>query len=203
MHRFFLVLSKGMAYIGGAVLSALIGVVVLSILGRELNGMLHADFFQNNMKGLADALLGIRIPGLWGDIRLGSFKGDYEIVEAGMAFAIFSFLPLAHITGAHATVDIFTQKITERQNRILTMVIDAAFAIVLVIIAVQLYHGMASKFSRGQTTFLLQFPVWWAYALSLVGAVAAAIVSVYLALMRIAEAVTGRHLVGAGEGAGH
>ncbi len=203
MHRFFLVLSKGMAYVGGAVLSALVGIVVLSILGRELNGMLHADFFQNNMKGFADALLGIQIPGIWGDIKIGPFNGDYEIVEAGMAFAIFSFLPLAHITGAHATVDIFTQKITDRQNRILTMVIDVVFAIVLVIIAVQLFQGTLSKYQRGQTTFLLQFPVWWAYALSLVGAVIAAIVSVYLALMRIGEAATGRRLVPLGEGVEH
>ncbi|HCQ66965.1 MAG TPA: C4-dicarboxylate ABC transporter permease [Rhodobacteraceae bacterium] len=203
MHRFFLVLSKGMAYVGGAVLSALVGIVVLSILGRELNGLLHADLFQNNMKGLADWLIGFRIPGIWGDIRIGPFNGDYEIVEAGMAFTIFSFLPLAHIAGAHATVDIFTQRISDRQNRILTVLIDVAFAAVLVIIALQLFQGTLSKFQRGQTTFLLQFPVWWAYALSLVGAVIAAMVSVYLALMRIAEAFTGRHLIPTGAGADH
>lgn len=203
MHRFFLILSKGMAYVGGAVLSALVGIVVLSVIGRELNGMLHGDFFQNTMKGFADALLDFRIPGIWGDIKIGPFNGDYEIVEAGMAFTIFSFLPLAHITGAHATVDVFTQKLSERQNRILTLVIDVVFAVVLVIIAVQLYQGTLSKHKSGQTTFLLQFPIWWAYALSLVGAVIAAIVSVYLALMRIAEAATGRRLVPAGEGAEH
>jgi len=203
MHHFFLVLSKGMAYVGGAVLSALIGIVVVSILGRELNGMLHADFFQNNMKGLADALLGLRIPGIWGDIKIGPFNGDYEIVESGMAFTIFSFLPLAHITGAHATVDVFTQNLSERQNRILTLVVDVLFAAVLVIIAAQLYQGTLSKYKTGQTTFLLQFPAWWAYALSLVGAVVAAVVSVYVALVRIAEAVTGRRLVPSGEGAEH
>ncbi len=203
MHRFFLVLSKGMAYVGGAVLSALVGIVVLSILGRELNGLLHADFIQNSMKGVADWLLGLRIPGLWGEMKIGSFNGDYEIVEAGMAFTIFAFLPLAHITGAHATVDIFTQNITERQNRILTLVIDIAFAIVLVIIALQLYQGMLSKLRSGQTTFLLQFPIWWAYAFSLIGAVISAVVSVYLAIIRIAEAFTGRPQIPAGEGAEH
>ena len=203
MHRFFLVLSRGMAYVGGAVLSALVGIVVLSILGRELNGLLHADIIQNSMKGLADWLLGLRIPGIWGDIKIGPFNGDYEIVEAGMAFTIFAFLPLAHITGAHATVDIFTQNITERQNRILTLVIDIAFAIVLVIIALQLYQGMLSKLKSGQTTFLLQFPVWWAYAISLIGAAISAIVSVYLALVRVMETVTGRPLIPSGEGADH
>ncbi len=203
MHRTFLVLSRGMAYVGGAVLSALVGIVVLSIIGRELNSLLHADLFQTNMKGLADWLLGIRIPGVWGDIKIGPVNGDYEIVEAGMAFTIFSFLPLAHISGSHATVDIFTQRISERQNRILTLVIDVVFALVLVIIARQLFQGAVSKFETGQTTFQMEFPVWWAYALSVFGAVAAAVVSVYIALMRIAEALTGRRLIPAGEGADH
>ena len=86
MHRFFLVLSKGMAYVGGVVLSALVGIVVLSVIGREFNGLLHADFMQNNLKWLADGLLDFRIPGIWGDIKIGPFNGDYEIVEAGMAY---------------------------------------------------------------------------------------------------------------------
>ncbi len=203
MYRFFSALSLAMAYVGGAVLSALIGIVVLSVLGREINGMLHSDVFQTYLKGFSDALLGIRLPGLWGEIKIGPFNGDYEIVEAGMGFAVFSFLPLAQIGGAHAMVDIFTQNLSDKHNRILTMVIDILFAIVLVIIAVQLFQGTVSKYERGQTTFLLQFPSWWAYALSLFGAVAAAVVAVYLAVMRIAEAVTGRHLIPTGQGAGH
>jgi len=203
LHRFFYRLSKGMAYVGGATLSALVGIVVLSIIGRELNSLLHADFIKTNMGGLADWILGIRIPGLWGDIKLGPFNGDYELVEAGMAFTIFAFLPLAHISGAHASVDVFTSWLSDRQNRWLTMVIDILFALVLVIIAVQLYQGTLNKMDRGQTTFLLEFPIWWAYALSLIGAVISAVVSVYLALVRIAEAVTDRPIAPIGEGADH
>ena len=106
-----------MAIVGGFVLSALVGIVVLSIIGRELNAALHGDFFQSNMKGLADWLLArpnCRASGA--TIKLGPVNGDYEIVEAGMAFTIFSFLPLAQITGAHATVDIFTQSCRERHE---------------------------------------------------------------------------------------
>lgn len=192
-----------MAILGGFVLSGLVAIVVLSIIGRELNATLHNDFFQTNMKGLADWLLGVQLPGIWGPIKLGPFNGDYEIVEAGIAFAIFAFLPLAQITGSHATVDVFTSWLPDRSNRILNAVIDIAFAIVLVIIAVQLWKGTLNKFDRGQTTFLLQFPIWWAYAASLVGAVMAAFVSVYLALLRIAELATGRTIAHAAEGAEH
>lgn len=203
MHRFFLGMSKLMAIAGGLVLSILVAIVVLSIVGRELNSFLHGDLAQASFKGLADWLLGVQLPGIWGPIKLGPVNGDYEIVEAGIAFAIFSFLPLAQITGAHATVDVFTSFLPERPNRFLTAGAELLFALVLVIIAVQLWQGTLSKFERHQTTFLLQFPVWWAYAASLVGAVMAAVVSVYVAVLRVVEFVTGRRIAPAGEGAEH
>ncbi|GKY88053.1 hypothetical protein STA1M1_19220 [Sinisalibacter aestuarii] len=192
-----------MAIAGGFVLSILVAIVVLSIIGRELNAFLHGDFAQGAFKGLADWMLGVQVPGIWGPIKLGPFNGDYEIVEAGIAFSIFAFLPLAQITGAHATVDVFTSLLPDRPNRVLRAISELAFAIVLIIIAVQLWQGTVSKFERHQTTFLLQFPVWWAYAASLVGAIAAAIVSVYVALMRLIESVIGHRVMPAGEGADH
>lgn len=122
---------------------------------------------------------------------LGAITGDYELVEAGMAFAVFAFLPYAHMTGAHATVDIFTDWLGERPQRWLSAVIDVVFAGVLVIIAVQLFDGMLSKHQSGQTTLLLQFPVWWAYAVASGAAVIGAVVGVWHALVRLYEAVTG------------
>ncbi len=192
-----------MAIVGGFVLSMLVAVVVLSIIGREVNSFLHGDFAQGSFKGLADWLLAARLPGLWGPIKLGPVNGDYELVEAGIAFSIFAFLPLAQITGGHATVDVFTSFLPARTNRVLTAITEILFAIVLVIIALQLWEGTLNKYSRHQTTFLLQFPLWWAYAASLVGAVTAAVVSVYVALLRVVETVTGRTLAPAGEGAEH
>lgn len=203
MHRFFLGLSKFMAIAGGFMLSLLVAIVVISVIGRELNGALHSDFMQANMKGFSDWLLAVRVPGFWGAIKLGPINGDYEMVEAGMAFTIFAFLPLAQITGAHASVDIFTSWMQDRPDKLLTMLIEILFAIVLVIVAVQLWHGMEEKMQRQQTTFLLQFPLWWAYALAMVGAAVAAVVSVYVAVLRTIEALTGRHLAPAGEGAEH
>ncbi|MCB1357160.1 MAG: TRAP transporter small permease [Maritimibacter sp.] len=201
MYRFFMSLSRLMAIVGGFVLSLLVAIVVLSILGRELNSMLHGGVFAGS--GFAAWVLGIELPGIWGPIKLGPVNGDYELVESGIAFAIFAFLPLAQITGAHATVDIFTSWMSEPVQKVLTAIIDIAFAVVLVLIALQLFHGTVDKMERHQTTFLLQFPVWWAYAVSLFGAVMAAVVSVYLALARSAELVTGRRHVPHGEGADH
>jgi TRAP-type C4-dicarboxylate transport system permease small subunit len=120
-----------------------------------------------------------------------------------MAFAIFAFLPLCQITAGHATVDIFTNWLTGRRFRLLQFAIEVLFAAVLITIAVQLKEGMDGRIRSGQTTFLLQFPVWWSYAASLVGAVAAAIVGVWTALARGWELLTNHDLIGAGEGAEH
>lgn len=203
MHRFFFGLSKLMAIIGGAVLSLLVGIVVLSILGREVNAFLHGSVAQSTFKGLADWLLALSVPGPWGPMRIGPVNGDYELVQSGIAFTIFAFLPLAQITGGHATVDVFTAFLPERPNRLLRAVTELAFAFALVLIAIQLWHGTADKIHRHQTTFLLQFPLWWAYAASLSGAIVSAIVGVYTAFARWAELITGHHIITAGEGAEH
>lgn len=195
MHRYIHNLSRGMAIAGGIVLSIIVIMVVISVIGRELNSFLHGDFFDTNMTGFAQWLLDIRLPGIWGDLKIGPVNGDYEMLEAMVAFAIFAFLPLAQLTYGHATVDIFTSWMPERTQRIITMVSDILFALVMVIIAIKLFEGTLNKQSRGQTTFLLQFPIWWAYAVSCIGAISAAIVAVYLAVMRTVEVFTGRNIL--------
>lgn len=122
---------------------------------------------------------------------LGAIRGDFELVEVGMAFAVFAFLPYAHMTGAHATVDIFTDMLGERTHRWLVAVIDVVFAVVLIIIAKQLWGGLESKLRTGQVTLLLQFPLWWAYAAAFAAAAVGAVVGVWHALVRLYEAGTG------------
>lgn len=163
-------------------LTALVLLTCLSVLGRSLNGIFHTAFFKSNLSGISEWFLSLGI---------GPINGDFELIEAGIAFSIFAFLPLCQITGGHATVDVFTAKLSPRVNRALKMVIEIMFAVVLVLIAVQLYQGMGSKMRSGQTTLLIEFPVWWAYAVSLFGAVMAAIVGVYVAFLRVKESMTG------------
>ncbi|WP_323007820.1 TRAP transporter small permease [Pseudorhodobacter sp.] len=179
MHRFFLNISQGLAYLGGVMLSALVLLTVVSIAGRKLNDTLHKMVSADYFTGAAQWLL---------DAGIGPVSGDFELIEAGVAFAIFAFLPLCQITGGHAAVDVFTAGLPPRIARVLRAVIEVVFAAVLVLIAVQLGAGMVSKQRSGQTTFLLQFPLWWAYALCLTGAVTAAVVAVYIALLRSVEA---------------
>lgn len=194
MHHVFLRLSRLMAVLGGVVLTALVVMICVSILGRSLNGVLHGSFSQALPGDLANRLLALGI---------GPVNGDFELVETGMAFAIFAFLPLCHITSGHAAVDVFTNMMPQGVQRVLRMLVEITFAAALIVIAVQLKSGMDSKIRSGQTTFLLQFPVWWAYAASLAGAVVAALVGLYMAVVRTAEALTGRVLLAEDAGAGH
>lgn len=185
MHRFMEKLARIMAILGGLVLSFLIIMTCLSIVGRALNSVLHSDMIQGVMPGIASALLATGI---------GPINGDFELVEAGLAFAIFAFIPLCQLENAHASVDIFISHFP-KLNRKMQIIIDVVFAAALILIAVKLFAGMQSKQNSGQTTFLLQLPVWWAYAASLFGAVIAALVAMYIAIVRLLEAFTGKQIL--------
>lgn len=176
-------LARAFAILGGLALSTLIVLTCLSIVGRSLNSVLHSDFVQGLAPDLASTLLASGI---------GPINGDFELVQAGMAFTIFAFLPLCQLNGAHASVDIFTAALPLRVSGFLRMVVELIFAAVLVLIAVQLYAGMESKLRSGQTTLLLQYPLWWGYAISVPGAIATAVVGFHVAISRLIEVMTGR-----------
>ena len=177
--------ARLMAICGGLVLTVLIVLICISVIGRSLNGLLHG-------------WIGAVMPGIsaWAlDLGVGPINGDFELVEAGVAFAVFAFLPLCQISAGHASVDIFTAKLPTRINRLLQLAIDVIFAVVLIAIAYQLYNGMLSKQRYGDTTFLLQFPIWWAYAASLSGSILTAVISFYVAGIRALELMRGEDIL--------
>lgn len=183
MHRLIQSLARLTALAGGAVLIALIVLTTLSIVGRSLNKFFHRDFFDQTLTGLAQWVL---------DLGVGEINGSYELLEAGVAFAIFSFLPICQLYGAHATVDVFTSFMSRRKNRWIAAFWEVVLAAVLILIVNQLFGGMERYIRNGQTTLFLQFPVWWSYAASFAAGVVACITAVYCAGMRIAEALQDR-----------
>lgn len=194
MQQFMNSLARYMAIIGGVILTLLVLLTCVSVLGRTLNSVFHSGFAQTILGDFAQTIL---------DTGIGPVLGDFELVEAGIAFAIFSFIPLCQISGAHASVDIFTSALPVRINRFIQMVVEILFAAVLILIAWRLYEGMSSKMRYQETTFLLQFPIWWAYAASLVAACVSAIVSIYVAVVRIAEFFQDRTIIHVSGGAEH
>ncbi|MCA0873242.1 TRAP transporter small permease [Seohaeicola saemankumensis] len=187
-------LARLTAIVGGLVLVALVVLTCVSVLGRGLNTVGHSDLLQALSQGAADALLATGV---------APVNGDFELVEAGIAFAVFSFLPICQLYGAHATVDVFTSVLPVRVNKWIMAFWEIVLTALVLLITWRLFAGMQSKMAYGETTFLLQFPVWWAYAASFAAACVASLVSLYCAAARLGEAITGRALMPYSEGSSH
>lgn len=194
MHSAFMLLSRIMAVLGGLMLSIVIGLTVYGIAMRMLDRLFHWMVEAGFLAGLGRWMI---------DAGVGPLLGTFELIEAGIGFVIFAFLPICQITGGHATVDIFTSAMSDRTNRVLRTATEMVFAAVLILIAAQLFGGLMTKFNSGQTTLELQFPVWYSYAIGLAGAALAAAVATFLAAARVIEMLTGRAMLPEDPGAEH
>lgn len=187
-------IARFTAILGGLILTVLVVLTCISVIGRGLNTFGHSDFLEAYAPALGDMLLATGV---------APITGDFELVEAGVAFAIFSFLPICQLYGAHATVDIFTSMLSKRVNEVLMIVWEIALTAIVILITWRLFEGMQDKMKYGETTFLLQFPIWQSYAASLVPAVIASLVGGYCSYARIIGFVTGHTPLPNSEGAVH
>jgi TRAP-type C4-dicarboxylate transport system permease small subunit len=158
------VFAKALAGAGGLMLLALTVLTVVSILGRAMSGL-----------------------------GLGPVPGDFELVENGVAFAVFAFLPWCQFRRGHVTVDIFVQRAGPRGLAAFALAGNVLMTLAALLIAWRLALGLSDRLRYGDTTFILQMPVWWAYAAALVGAFAFALVCAYTAWRSLNE------MLGAGE----
>ena len=183
MHALFRQLARVSAILGGIVLIAIIVLTTLSIIGRTINKSMHSDFAVSAFGGLADWVVRLGV---------GEINGTYELLEAGVAFAIFAFFPICQLYGGHATVDVFTSALPAKALRVLRAFWEVVLSITILFITWRLSEGMLRYWGNGETTLFLQMPVWWSYAASLAASCVACTVAVYCAVMRVSEAVTGR-----------
>jgi TRAP-type C4-dicarboxylate transport system permease small subunit len=158
------ILARWLAIFGGFVLAALIVLTVVSITGR-------AFIFAG----------------------LGPVPGDFELVEVCTAFAVFSFLPWCQLKRGHVTVDLFVSRLSARKLAGLSVVGNLLLTLVAGIIFWRLLAGTLDKQAYSETTFILQFPLWWGYAASLLGAAVFVVVSLYTVWRSLNE------MLGAGE----
>ena len=186
MHHAINWLARTNAIVGGCVVVGLVALLTVSIGGRLMNEILHGEW--------AASLLGKGAPWLL-DLGIGEVRGSYEILEAGIAFAIFCFLPICQFHGAHASVDLFTARLPRRAALALAAFWEIVLTACLVLITVQLFGGVQRYFGNGETTLFLQFPLWWSYAASFAAAIVACVVALYCAAARITECVTGQRIL--------
>ncbi|MEO1919359.1 MAG: TRAP transporter small permease subunit [Paracoccaceae bacterium] len=160
-------IATWLAYFGGFMLTAAAVLTVISIVGRSM---------------------------IWAG--LGPVPGDFELVEITCAVAVFSFLPWSQINRGQVTVDVLADAFPPRLRTFLGMAGDTAMAAAAIVIAWRLWLGLGERLPMGsdslrgllmlgdrpyytETTFILRMPVWYGYALSMVGAAFFAIVCVY------------------------
>jgi TRAP-type C4-dicarboxylate transport system permease small subunit len=163
LHR----ISKYLVYFGGVVLTGIAIMTVISVIGRA--------FVKYG---------------------LGPIPGDFELVEAGSAVAVFAFLPWCQLNRGHVSVDIVTNNFPDRLQALLVLIGDLAITAVAVVIAWRMWMGMGERVSwfsqpvrdaigfgykpfSVETTFILAMPVWYGFALAMIGASLFVVVALY------------------------
>ena len=147
MARFVYAASRAMAWFGGLVLSAIALLSVASIGGRAMSSF-----------------------------GLGPVPGDFELVEAGTALAIFCFMPWAYLKRAHAMVDLLWGHYPPALQHALEFLADVLMLGAWVLLVWRMGLATQDYMGNGEVSFILQMPVWWGYAASLVPAAAGCLV---------------------------
>jgi TRAP-type C4-dicarboxylate transport system permease small subunit len=94
--------------------------------------------------------------------------GDYEMMKHFVAIAIFCFLPYCQLTGANVTVDIFTERASERAKAAM-LAFASLFAIVFALVMLrQMSLGLQGYLEYPETTATLHIPLWTAFPPALV-----------------------------------
>lgn len=134
-------MARWSAITGGVILAVVMLMMVASITGRALNFL-----------GLAP------IP------------GDFELVEVGTAVAVFLFLPWCFLKGGHASVDLLFNHMSKLIQWLIVFISDLLMLVVWLVFSQRLWEGMVEKKEYFETTFILLMPLWWGYALCMIGA---------------------------------
>ena len=136
MTRLVTWLARATAVLGGLVLCALIVLTTLSIIGRSLNKLFHTDIAQSAFGGLSNWAI---------NAGVGEINGSYELLEAGVAFAIFAFFPVCQLYTGHATVDVFTSALPPRALAALRAFWEIVLAATIVFLTFRLADGMMRR----------------------------------------------------------
>jgi TRAP-type C4-dicarboxylate transport system permease small subunit len=89
--------------------------------------------------------------------------GDFELVELGMAVAIFSFLPYCQIVRGNVIVDLFTSRASPRTRALLDGMGNLLYTAIAALLTWRVALGGLEIRSYHETTMVLQVPVWWGY----------------------------------------
>jgi len=151
---------------GGVLLVAIMLISSVSVIGRGLSQLFGA--------------------------RLSGIPGDVEIVQLGCAVAVFAFLPLCQLKRANVLVGAFTKNLPVRYRAMFDLTANLLFLVLAFLVAWQLGHGTAEKFSNHDTTMVLRIPEGWPFAVALAFAWLLVFVTAYTVVRSVMEIGTNR-----------
>lgn len=128
-------LARLFALAGGIVLICLVALTIMSVAGRTINAY-----------------------------GLGPIMGDFELVEHGTAFVVFCSLPLCQMRYGHVAVDVLSRQFPYFVAWGCAALSQLGLLVASILVSRQLYFGLQDKLNWGETSFILQLPVWWGYA---------------------------------------
>ena len=97
--------------------------------------------------------------------------GENEIVQVGVAIAVFAFLPYCQLTGANISADIFTARAGPRAIAILTLMGALTALVFSGILVWRSWAGLLDYRELLETTPIMQFPLWMAFVPILISVV--------------------------------
>lgn len=111
------------------------------------------------------------------------FMGEYELAKHLVGIAIFTFMPYCQLAAANVTVDIFTERMSERSKAVMSILSGVLALIFSLVLLRQMSLGFGDYIRYPEETPTLQIPLWTAFPFILLSIVLWAIAS----LITIAE----------------
>jgi TRAP-type C4-dicarboxylate transport system permease small subunit len=112
-------------------------------------------------------------------------NGDFELVQMGLALAVFAFLPLCQAHRGNVMVDTFTTRLPARLQAAIDALWDLVYAGFAAFVAWRLSVGAAEALTSHTTSMVLALPIHYAIAACSAMAAFLALICVLTALRRL------------------
>jgi len=118
--------------------------------------------------------------------------GDVEVLQMLAACASASFFPYCHLIHGDVKVDFFTHNLSQKTLWLMDAVGSLLIGLVGALIAWRAWAGAMMVMDNGETSMILQWPVWIPQALMVPGFAMLAIAGGYMAVHQVRMALKGQ-----------
>jgi TRAP-type C4-dicarboxylate transport system permease small subunit len=93
-------------------------------------------------------------------------RGEFEIVDLGVATAVFAFLPFAQLARGYVIVGVFTERAPSGVTRFLDGVAGIVFGICMAVVTWRMALGGFDIARTGDQTPILGLKLWWVFVVA-------------------------------------